>query len=261
MPHRLALQLEALGQPFRTALPTAARLGYAGVQLAAAGAFLPSQLSQTGRREVRYLVQSHHVQLAAVAAPLERGLDELPGLEARLDYLRQTMQLAVDLGPGLVVLAAGQVPSEPTTPAFILLKQALLDLARVGDRIGCRLALLAGGEPPERLRDFLAGFDTGSLTVALDPATLLLAGHDPAAAARTFASSLALVLARDARPGRLDRASAETALGAGAVDWLALLGALEEFHYQGWYCVRRQPVADAVGEAQRALAFLRTLGA
>lgn len=261
MPRKLALVLESLGVPFRQAAPLAAKAGYAGALLAARGAFAPQQLSQTGRREVCHLLRTHRLELAALAAPLDRGLDELPELDRRLAYLKETMQLAYDLGPRLVVLAAGAVPAEPTAPEFLLMSETLRDLARHADRVGVRLALEAGLEPPERLGAFLASFGSGSLGVNLDPATLLTNGVDPAGAVRAFAGSLLLVNARDARPRRLDRSAPETSLGGGDVDWLAFLGALEEVAYGGWLAVKRAPTADPVGEAERACRFLKTLGA
>ena len=131
MPRRLALVLESLGLPFRQAAPLAAKLGYAGAQLAARGAFAPGQLSQTGRREVRHLLQTNRLEPAAVAAPLDRGLDELPELERRVGYVKETMQLAFDLGPRLVVAAAGAVPEQANAPAFLLLKETQIGRAHV----------------------------------------------------------------------------------------------------------------------------------
>jgi L-ribulose-5-phosphate 3-epimerase len=258
---RIALVLESLQQPFRQAVATAARLGYSGAELAARGALAPSELSQTGRREVRHLLQTHRRELAAVACPLDRGLDELPDLDYRLAYIRQVMELAANLGPRLAVVAAGAIPAEASDPAYLLLKQTLADLARHGDRVGCRLALTAGLEPPERLRDFIRCFDTGSLGIHVDPALLISNELDPAAAVGVFASLLWHVHARDCRPRRQGRSAPETPLGGGDVDWFAFLGALAEIGYAGWLAVKQRAAANPVAEAERALAFLRALGA
>ena len=43
------------------------------------------------------------------------------------------------------------------------------------------LALEIGFDPGEKVRDYLAGFDTGSLKVTYDPANFLIHGHDPVA--------------------------------------------------------------------------------
>lgn len=261
MKRRVALQLEALGQPFRLAVATASGLGYTGATLAARQAFHPDQLSQTGRREVRHLLQTHQLRLVAVAAPLERGLDEAAELDRRVTYLKRTLDLAFDLGPRLVLLAAGPVPSDANSAVGQQYRDALGDLARHADRVGCLLALEAGLESAPCLRDFLATFNAGSLGVSLDPATLLLRQQSPEEAVRVFAGQLLHVYARDARPRRLDQSSPEAPLGGGDVPWLGFLGALEEVGYAGWLTVKRGPTADPLESARSALQFLTTLGA
>lgn len=260
MPRPLALTLESLQVPLRAGLMAAARLGARGLTFSAVGPLAPEQLSATGRREVRHLFTTAQLQAPALHCPLRHGLDEPEGLDRRLQRLQAALQLARDLGPGLITLAAGAIPADANQPAYLRLRQAVGDLARWADRIGARLALLAGGEPVDRLAEFVRGLELGCVGLAVDPGLLLMQQLDPVDGLRTAADLLALLVARDARPSRLDRPSQEVSLGAGDVDWLSVAGVLEETRYQGWVVIQRAPASDPQAEAAAALAFLKRLG-
>jgi sugar phosphate isomerase/epimerase len=260
MPRPLALTLESLQLPLRAGLTTAARLGARGLAFSAVGPLAPEQLSATGRREVRHLFAAAQLQLPALHCPLRHGLDELEGLERRLERLRAALQLGRDLGAGCVTLAAGVVPADVHQPTYLRLRQAVGDLARWADRIGTRLALLAGGEPVARLVDFVRGLDLGCVGLTVDPALLLTHQLDPVDSLRTAGELLALFVARDARPRRLERDAQEVNLGAGDVDWFAVAAVLEEIRYQGWVVTQRGPTPDPSAAAAAALAFLKRLG-
>lgn len=256
---RLAMQLECLGLPFRAAAAAAARLGCAGVLLRAEGAFAPRQLSQSGRREVRHRVLSENLDWAALVCPLDQGLEVESGLEERLSLIREVMQLAFELGPRTVIIAAGQVPEAEDDPRRTLLAAVLADLGRWGDRIGARLLLEAGLEPLRVLNAFLDRIGGGSLGVSIDPAHLLLHRHDLTAALHDVHGRLGHVYLRDARPQRLDRLDAEVPLGAGEVNWLAFMGTLEEIGYHGWLTLKRGPMANPMAEMAAAVQFYRQI--
>lgn len=252
---RLAMQLECLGLPFRQAVPTAARLGCSGIVLRAEGHFAPQQLTQTGRRELQHRVASEYLHWAALVCPLNQGLDEAVGLEERLNHIRLVMQLAFDLGPRAVILAAGAIPEALDDPKRTLLASVLTDLGRWGDRMGTRLLLEAGLEPPAHLAAFLASLDTGSLGISLDPAHLLMHQHDVLGALRDAHALLGHFYLRDAQPRRLDRFEAEVALGAGDVNWLQIMGTLEEIGYNGWLTLKRHSLKNPVAEMMASIQF------
>ena len=256
---KLGVVLEALGKPFRSAVPLAGKLGLQGVQLDAAGEFHPEKLTQTGRREVRHVVTAHQLEVAAVYCPLRYGLDTQEQYENRIAHVKKVMQLAYDLGPRVAIVAAGDVPADEKSLNYTLLRNALMDLARHADRIGVRLALEAGYEPAERLKALISGMETGGLAVNIDPATAVLQRQDPSALVRELAPWVAHVHARDARPGRTDQSGGEVPLGAGHVEWTAFLSALEEIGYRGWLTIKRGPVPDPTAELQGAVGFLRLL--
>lgn len=254
---KIGICARSLGLPLRRDLSQAQKLGAAGIELDAAGDLLPRTLSDTGRRELRHLLRSHDLELTALGCPLRHGLDALENQEARLEHVRQVMALSFDLGPRLVILSPGQIVADDKDPRRLRLTEGLAALGRHGDRTGVTLALETGVDPPELLEKFLASFDCGSLAVNYDPAGLLMNGRDPFAAARLFGPRIVAVRARDARTVLSGRTAQEVALGHGDLDWLKVLGSLEEIAYRRWLVVERNGSTDPLGDVAAAVKLLR----
>jgi sugar phosphate isomerase/epimerase len=254
---RIGVRLESLGLPLRRALAEAGKLGVAGVQVDAVGDLAPNQLSQTGRREFRFLLRSHNLELTALGCPLRRGLDDAENQQPRIEHVQKVMALSFDLGPRLVVVQAGQVPEKDDDPRAKRLSEALLALGRVGDRTGTTLALETGLESGTLLRAFLDRFDSGGLGVNYDPANLLHHGLDPCESARALAGKIVHCHAKDVRRGGASRAAQEVPLGRGDLDWMTLLGILEEIEYRGWLIVERETGENRLADVAEGVAFLR----
>jgi sugar phosphate isomerase/epimerase len=252
-------------------LPEAQKLGVAAIELEARGELLPQNLTQTGRREITHLLRSFDLSVSAIVCPLRRGLDVAEDLEPRMEQIRLTMALAFDLGPRLVIIQAGRVPSSsplspgeenltrsPRTPlpsgerGESLMNESLEALGRHGDRTGVTLALDTGLDTPEILITYLNRFDIGSLAVNFNPANLVISGHNAYDAIRTFGKRIATVHAQDARrisPNRM----ATVPLGHGDLDWMQLLANFEEIEYRGPLTV----AGDNRAEVAEGVAFLR----
>jgi len=258
--HKIGLVLESLNLPFRNALRLAGTLGVDGVQVDAVGDLAPDQLSTTGRKEVRHLLRSFGLELAAVGCPLRHGLHEAAHLEGRLARVQKTQTLAYDLGARIVVTWPGSLP-QADAPARTIFTDSLTQLGRHGDCVGVTLALAAGADPPAEFSAYLRTFTCGGLGVQIDPATLLLRRLDPPQVVTMFADQIVYVHARDGVPERPDRLFEEVPLGHGEVDWVAFLGALEEVAYHGWLTLRRGPCADPAGDLKAGASLLRRLGA
>jgi len=256
---KTAVRLESLGLPLRKAIDEAARMGAAGVQFDAVGELSPKELSDSARRELRTLLRARGLELAALGCPLRRGLDVAEDQQPRLDFVREVMSLAFEMGPRLVLVAAGQAPDTPDEPRAMLLRESLLDLARHGDRVGTRVALETGLENGAALAAYLATYESAMLGANLVPGNLLLHGFNPVAAVRELVGRVLYVTARDGRKASVSRASREVALGAGDIDWLAYLEALEETEYRGWIAVVRDGGERKLADVQEGVAFLKRL--
>ena len=258
---KIGVRLESLGLPLRRGLFEASRLGVAGVRVDAAGDLSPTRLSETGRREFRHLLRSHNLELTALGCPLRRGLDDAEDQQPRIEHVRKVMTLSYDLGPRVAIVEAGAVPGEGAGEEARgrLLTDSLTALAAHGDRIGAILALETGLESGEALNAYLARFDAGSLGANLDPANLLTHGFDVYASARALNRRIVRVTGRDARLVGASRTAQEVPLGRGDVEWMELLGVLEEVEYRGWLTVARESGDDRLADVTAGVAFLRRL--
>jgi sugar phosphate isomerase/epimerase len=255
----LGVRLESLGLPLRSGLQEIERLGVAGVQVDAFGPLSPKNLSQSGRREFRHLLRAHNLELTALNCPLRHGLDTAEGQEARIEHIKKVLTLSFELGPRTTIVQAGPIPEDLNSERGLLLVEALRALGSHGDRVGAALALETGLESGDVLRQFLSRFDTGGLGVNFDSANLVMSGFDPYESARALHGWIRHAQARDARRGGPGRAPQEVPLGHGDIDWLQLLGVLEEVEYRGWLTVERESGDNRRGDVAAGVAFLRRL--
>jgi sugar phosphate isomerase/epimerase len=255
---KLALPIEAIAAPFRTALSRASKCGVAGVEFDAVGEFAPQRLTATGRREIGHMLRSHELALAAVQCPLRRGLGDPADLEPRLARIRDAMTLSVDLGARLVAMDPGPLPNSDDELRLDAYREALAALGRHGDRIGATVALTISSEPAAEVLALLARFDTAALGVCFDPASSFQSGMDPVSEWTALAGRIVLVRAADARRRGSSRAAEIVPLGHGDLDWLMLAGTLAAQEYRGWIAIDRRGI-PAESALVSSIAFLRRL--
>jgi sugar phosphate isomerase/epimerase len=99
----------------------------------------------------------------------------------------------------------------------------------------------------------------GSVGVDLNPANLVIGGFSPLEAVAALGPRVLHVHATDAVRELSAGRGTHVALGAGAADFPALLGALDKHRYPGYFTVTSQGGADSVGETARAIRYLRGL--
>lgn len=255
--NKIGIVAESTGLALRQAIAEAARMGAVGIQIDAMGDLSPEKLGDTGRREFGNLLRSFGLELTALNCPLRRGLDVSEHLQPRIEYVRKVMQLAFDLGPRIVVVPGPQVPEDTATPRAQLLRESLLALGPYGDRVGTTVALEVGYDPADKLRAYLAGFDTDSLRLNYDPANMLVNGHDPVQNLMGLKGWIAHVHARDARAATVSRGSQEVPLGAGDIDWMAFTATLQVIEYGGFLTIERETGNNRIADMANGVKFLR----
>jgi sugar phosphate isomerase/epimerase len=256
---KIGIVLESLGLPLRQGLAQAARLGVGGLQIDASGELAPERLAATARRELKILTRTFNQEFTALNCPLRHGLDVAENQQPRIEYVRNVLSLAFELGPRIAIVPCPRLPGEKEVERGRLLSEALWDLGRHGDRVGSVLALEIGLDPPEAVRDYLAKFDVGSLKVNYDPANMLVNGYDPVQGVASLHSLIAHTHARDARRTTVSRGTQEVSLGAGDVDWMSYVASLSAVEYRGWLTIEREPGTDRLKEIERGVAFLRRM--
>ncbi len=255
----VAIQLTGLRMPFRKAVVAAARLGVRGVEIDARGELRPDQLDQTGLREVRRLLEEHELRAVAINFRTRRGYDADDQIDRRVAATKAAMRFAAQLGAPVVVNQLGRVPDDVKSPAWKLLTETLADVGNFGHHVGASLAVQSGGQGGADLRRLIDALPEAALVVTLDPANAIINGHSPLEDVVALGPSIAYVHARDAARDLAQGGGLEVPLGRGTADFPALLGALENFGYRGFFCVARQQAQVPVEEFAQAVAYLNQI--
>jgi sugar phosphate isomerase/epimerase len=256
---KIGVRLESLGLPLRRALSEAGRMGVSGVQVDSVGDLAPGALTESGRREFRHLLRAHNLELTALGCPLRRGLDCAENQQPRIEHVQRVLSLSFELGPRVVIVQAGVVTDDPENPRTHILSESLQALSQSGDRVGATLALETGLEDGSVLAAFLDRFESGALGVNLDPANLLLHGFDPYASVQRLNRRIVHCHAKDARQASASRSAQEVPLGHGDIEWMQLLGVLEEVEYRGWLTIERETGENRLADVAAGVVFLRRL--
>ena len=253
---KIAVALSCLRHPFRKALHTVANLGATGIEIDARNDLIPNEISDTGRRQLRKMLNDLNLSVAAVRFPTRRGYDVPEDLERRLDATKQAMTFAYSLGAKVVINAVGYIHEEPQHPSLTQLTASLCDLARYGDRVGAVLACETGSEPTRRLADFLGTLELGSIGIHFNPANLILSDCYEASSIRNCAQWVRSVTVRDAVRDPAKRRGIEVEIGRGSAEFPEILVVLEEQNYTGWFTIDRPPSANVLPEIANAISYL-----
>ncbi|MBX3411642.1 MAG: sugar phosphate isomerase/epimerase [Pirellulales bacterium] len=256
---KIGIQLRSLRLPFRKALQTAQRLGASAVEIDARGDLRPQELSETGLRELRKMLTDLELRVAAVGYRTRRGYHVLDELDARVAGTKAAMKFAHDLGAPVVVNQVGPVGEDLATDEMRLLKDVLIELGRYGDHVGAYLAAETGTESGTRLGQFIDTLPAGTLAVNLDPGNLIVNGFSPLEAAEVLGPHVRHVHAKDGVRDLGQGRGIEVPLGRGSVDFPAIIGALEQHAYRGYYTIERERAENPELELASAVRYLRNL--
>jgi len=256
---KLGIELASLRLPLKKGLLMARELGVEAVEIDLRNQLQPEDLSRTGIRHLRKMLDDLNLRISAVAFRTRRGYATADDLEARIEATKRAMTSAYELGTNVVVNSIGPVPPEGDQRATSTMVEALAELGRHGQKVGALLAAETGTESGEELAALLAHLPPGSIGVDLNPANLILHGHTPRAAAQALAPHVLHIHATDATRDLALGRGIETPLGQGNAEFPELLGILEEHQYRGYITVSRQDATAPIADVQQALTFLRNL--
>ncbi len=256
---KIGIQLASLGLPLKEGLRTAAQLGAQAVEIDARTALKPEDMSQTAVRQILKLLDDLNLRVCAVAYPTRRGYDVAEQLEKRVAGTKAAMKMAQALGASVVLNQVGHVPQEPAGTAWEMLVQVLADLGRFGQHYGALLAAETGAESGADLNRLLAALPPGSLGIDYNPGRLVVNNHEPLDAIEQLGPHILHVHASDGVRDLAHGRGVEVPLGRGSVEFPAVLGALEEHNYRGYFTIERRTAEDPVFEIGQAVKYLRNL--
>jgi sugar phosphate isomerase/epimerase len=256
---KIAVQARSVGLPLRKVLPLARQWGASAVELDARGDANPQGLSATGRRQLRKLFDDYDLRVAAVGFRTRRGYDAAEDLQRRVDATKAAMKLAYDLGSAWVVNQVGRVPAESNDPRWNTLIEVLADLGNYGQRTGALVAAETGSESGGDLARLLVALPHGAVGVCLNPGALIINGFSPLDAVAALGPNISYVHAQDGVRDLAQGRGIEVQLGRGAADFPALLGAMEEHDYRGYWTIQREKAANPTDELAQAVSYLKNL--
>ncbi len=255
---KIAAQTACFVQPIKKALHTAANLGCNGVQIDARSELKPTDLSDTGLRQLRKILTDLNLRVSSVAFPTRRGYSNSTDLQPRLEATVAAMQLASRLGARILISNLGPLPVAENSNERATLVEAMQSLATHGDRLGVRLAVQTAA-PAQQLADFLADLPAGTLALDLHPARLIAQGESPAGFVGIAGQYIAHVHATDGVHDLAAGQGVEVELGRGTADFPELLGMLEEYGYRDWLTIERRNSRQPIEDISNAVKYLRSL--
>lgn len=255
---RVAVALTPLDRPVRAAIHAAAEMDADGVQFELGRDFTVGDMTESARRQLLHELDERRLGVAALHLPLQRGLCELDGLDARIDRLKAALQLAYQLRADSVTFRIGRVPVESASMEYETLAAVLNDLARHANRVGSMPSIIPSADDAEAIAALVSRVREGPLGVCLDPAIAVAGGKSPPAVYRALVDVVSQLLVRDAVRD-VDGAVVEVPLGRGEVPWDELLALVNEAAFSGWLTATRTQGDDKPGDLRRAVLFVRNV--
>jgi hydroxypyruvate isomerase len=175
--------------------------------------------------------------------------------------IRQTADLAEQLGLTLVSFHAGFLPHDKNDPEYQKLRQRIAEIAALFAAKNIDLIFETGQETAGALRDFLEDLGCPNVGVNFDPANMILYGKgDPIEALLVLGPWIKQVHIKDAvaaeQPGTW---GSEVAAGTGQVDWKAFFSTLARLGYQGDFCIEREAGNQRVTDILSAKQMVESL--
>jgi sugar phosphate isomerase/epimerase len=247
--HPLGVRLDA-DRSVRDQIYEAARMGARGVVIDAIGDVAPHRLGETGRRELRQILRTAELSLAALSLPTRRPFDTTDQLDDRMRRADGAFAMAYELGTTIVLAQTGAIPPPEDEVRLEVFSSTLLELGRRAEHHGVKLAIETGTDPGQKLKEFLDALGSPGLAASIDPASILQAGIDPIVSVRELAFWVVHAYAKDASGSSTVKAVNPRGFGypPGALDWDEYLGSLEEIGYRGFLTV--WPAAGQPAAAQ-----------
>jgi sugar phosphate isomerase/epimerase len=256
---RISIQLRSLQMPFKKALLTASQLGAEGVEIDLRNDLPTGELSGTGLRQIRKMIDDLNLRVTAAAFPTRRGYNVVEQLDERVEATKKALHLAARLGTNVVVNSVGRIPPDQKGPEWDLLLQVLDDLGRVGMRAGAILAAETGAEDGPLLKSLLDAVPAGSLGVNLSPGQVLVNGFSALETTQVLGPFVTHVHATDGVRDLARGRGVETPLGMGSADFAEIVATLEQFDYRGFFTVAPRDPNTNVHTIRDAIEFLKSL--
>ncbi len=255
---KIAAAAHCFGRPLKELIQSAAEIGVRGLQFDARNELKPSELSETGRRQLLHSMNELDLSVASLTFPIRRSFYDQEQLDGRIAATKAAMEFAFQMKSRVVTARIGKIPAEPDSPEYVMLCDVMNELARYGNRIGTIFCVTPTNDSPDTIRQLLSRIVDGLIGINYDPATFIMTGHDPIEAFRELHDVIHHIQIRDALRD-IDGSGIEVPVGRGEVPWDELLAMIDDAKYLGWLTVDRTAGDDKLADITRAANYLHNV--
>ncbi len=271
-------KIGVLADSFRLSLKEnirkAKEAGAEGIQIyATSGETAPENMTPARIRELRSAVRENGLVISALCGDLGGGFARPEENARKIEKSERIMDLAKELGVGVVTTHVGVIPQSEDHPRWKILQDACGRLGEYAESVGAAFAIETGPEPSATLKRFLDSLHSKGVRVNLDPANLVMVtGDDPVQAVYRLKDYIVHTHAKDGvmlRPGNPEsfygmpgapapdgETFREVPLGEGSVDFPAYLRALDSIGYRGFLTIEREVGENPERDIRAAVSFL-----
>lgn len=252
------------------------RCGAVGVQIYAAGELDPRTIGAEELSRVKRTLRDCGQSVTALCGELGGyGLERTADNPEKIAYLKQVIDLGLELDCRIVTTHIGVVPKNKAHPRYEVMREACAELGAYAAARGCWIAVETGPEPIDVLSAFIDACG-GGVGVNYDPANIVMVtGVDHVEGVHLAGKRIVHTHAKDGKnlvPVDAEQfyhgfaeyglewmqsqgVLIETPLGEGSVRWPDYLRALRDTGYDGYLTIERE-VKNGAEDIRAAVRFL-----
>lgn len=252
------------------------RCGAQGVQVYAAGELDSMTVTPEQIKKVKSVARECDQQIVSLCGELGGyGFEKAEDNAAKIEYIKRTVDLALELDCHIVTTHIGVIPADKSHPRYQVMKEACAEVGEYAARFGSHIAVETGPELIATLKSFVDDCGPG-MAVNYDPGNIVMVtGDDEVKAVYTAGKSIVHTHAKDGicqmaidpeqfyhrfAEGGLEWARSvsytkEMPLGQGKVRWPEYLKALVDIGYDGFLTIERE-VTNGAEDIRMAVRFL-----
>ncbi|MFA6929479.1 MAG: sugar phosphate isomerase/epimerase family protein [Lentisphaeria bacterium] len=275
---KIAVMVHSLRLGLEKGLEWTAGMGVPGVHIACCPGFCYKDLDRAGRKNFVRRLRDAGLELSAIC---EWGggvdLGEPEGLAGHIEEGKKLLEFAADLECGIWQGHCGIIPHSRKDPKWSRFVDSFGQICRHGEKVGAKLAVETGPEPPAILMQMIDDVGSSALNVNYDPANLILwparymldageaynkekafAEYQPVEGVKVLGERIIHTHAKDAMvfPGDVRK---EVPLGEGWIDWPHYVQNLREVGFEGYFAIEREVGDNPQADISKAIEYLRTL--
>ena len=253
---RIGIVLESLRLGIKEGIKTASTLGFKSIQIDATQKDItPENLSPTGRRELKRIIDLNKLRLCALGGEIGTGFINENEFDFLIKRTKEIINLALDLQTNIVTIQIGNIPTDTDSAHSHTVSAALNEIGMHAENYGCRLAARVTSDNYSTLKEFLTSLQTQGIKLIYDPASLITNNLDPIKYIYELHEYIIHTNIWDTRQtGEGQRM--EVPIGEGIVPVQEFVSTLESIGYYGFYTINSNTIQQPIENIKKGKKFL-----